>query len=68
MADQYTSDLFPQVARIELPAQALRLPLDADEPPDAPQPATLHTLCEQLTPLISNAIARMARQRRYAPR
>lgn len=66
MADQHESDRFPQVARIELPAQALRLPLAEEAAPDAPSDA-LAALQEQLVPRISTAIARKARQRRYAP-
>ena len=67
MADQRESDRFPQVARIELPAQALRLPLTDEAAPAASSDAALAALQEQLVPLISTAIARKARQRRYAP-
>lgn len=67
MADQHAPNLFPQVAQIDLPAQALRLPLADDDTPDASSDASLTALQEQLVPLISTAIARKARQRRYAP-
>lgn len=61
----------PVVAAIPLPDTVLRAPLrrrQATEPPSpdaaAADPAAL---CEVLEPLISAAIARKARQRRYTP-
>lgn len=65
MAEKHTPDQFPQVDRIDLPVQALRTPLVA--PDQAPSAADWAALQEQLVPLISTAIARKARQRRYAP-
>lgn len=61
----------PLVTEIPLPDTVLRAPLrrqQAAEPPlpDAPA-ADPAALCEVLEPLISAAIARKARQRRYTP-
>ncbi len=61
----------PTVAPFALPAAALRAPLAA--PAEARKERTwadspdIHALCELLEPAISAAIARKARQRRYAP-
>lgn len=63
---------FPTVAGYPLPAAELRAPLraaaldDADPARETAFPDT-NDLCEALTPLISAAIARKARQRRYTP-
>lgn len=63
---------FPAVAGYPLPAAELRAPLraaerdSADDTREAAYPDT-NELCEAMTPLISAAIARKARQRRYTP-
>lgn len=63
---------FPTVADYPLPAAELRTPL---RPAERDSPGTrreaafpdANDLCEAMTPLISAAIARKARQRRYTP-
>ena len=59
---------FPTVHIWPLPLDALAPPAAADQEAEAPeptQPTDPQALCEALTPLISSAIARRARQRRY---
>jgi hypothetical protein len=64
-----TPTKFPTVAAWPLPMQALRKPVPAEPPrqepaphPDAPD---TETAAEAIAPLVSAAIARRARQRRY---
>lgn len=67
-----TEGIYPTVAGYPLPAAELRAPLratergSADDARKAAYPDT-NELCEAMTPLISAAIARKARQRRYTP-
>lgn len=64
------TELFPRVPETALPASLLRAPLAARDPSDTardPSAADPHALCEAMAPLISAAIARKARQRRYTP-
>lgn len=56
------------IAPAALPVSALRTPFDADDPArDEASAQDDAALCERLVPLLSAAIARQARQRRYAP-
>lgn len=62
---------FPQVVSYPLPKE-LRAPLRAPEQKsrdktEERQAPEINNLCETLAPLISAAIARKARQRRYTP-
>lgn len=61
----------PVVAAIPLPDTVLRAPLRRQQAAEPPSPdaaaADPAALCEVLEPLISAAIARKARQRRYTP-
>ena len=62
------NESFPTVRAWSLPEAALTRPAPAAEKADAPestQPTDPQALCEALTPIISAAIARRARQRRY---
>lgn len=57
-----------QIPPAALPVSALRAPFEPDEPAHAETPSLDDdALCERLVPLLSAAIARKARQRRYAP-
>lgn len=67
-----TESFRPAVPTWELPASALRAPLPQEAAASAPNaeppfPYDEESLCEALTPLISAAIARKARQRRFTP-
>lgn len=67
MAD--TPYIPPTIPVFDLPESELRAPLrhPVQEASAPAAPIDLNELCEQLTPLISAAIARAARQRRYTP-
>lgn len=63
-----TSNLTPTVAAYPLPITALRTPLPArtaDAAPQANDPPFHHTTAQAQATLISEIIARRARQRRY---
>ncbi|MBQ8556295.1 MAG: hypothetical protein IJ438_10555 [Clostridia bacterium] len=55
----------PIVPVIQLPLTALTAPLPQRPAPEETVPSDPNALCEWLEPLISAAIARKARQRRY---
>lgn len=67
-----TDPAYPTAATYPLPEGALRSPLRPPEREASGEGRTSplpdeSALCEALTPLISTAIARRARQRRYTP-
>lgn len=63
------TDQFPTVRAYPLPEAQLRAPVPTRQTEESAKPsaADMDALCEALEPLISEAIARKARQRRYAP-
>ncbi len=63
------TDRLPTATVYPLPVSELRAPLTAPQQKENRSDPTpdMNALCEALEPLISEAIARKARQRRYTP-